>query len=431
MQAVDNNIASREPVDEQSLLSSQIHAKRVDTSLLGGLRAFASIDILFEHYLMLIIDGKIDLQGGSCVQLFFLLSGFVLGVAYGKRKFETWNDCNKFAREFYAKRAARLLPIYYVALLLCWPGYKESFENNRMDFVLQWFLLTSWSGGVPTNLPLWQISTMIFLYLCFPYILPAVQRVRARFSLYTLCYFLQMVLFYSILIGLQGTSIAPRAYFLARGTMISRLPVFIMGILVGLERILPHKNQNCSSFLLFPVASWSSHYTDVLCLTVFVLMFVGFMFSSWTLLRFITSFSFTPRFLLEPGLAYIQGLMIYSVTTENSNSSLFGKIARLPPVVYLGTISLSTYAFQWAVLIFCGRFFFSDSEGTVRFPRWFVLVGPVLVILVAHVSNELVEKRLTNWVLKKIWNPKSSLPSQGTAETNASVEIPPDVSPAQ
>jgi len=123
--------------------------------------------------------------------------------------------------------------------------------------------------------------------------------------------------------------------------------------------------------------------------------------------------------------------MIFSVTTENSNSSIFGKIARLPPVVYLGTISLSTYAFQCAVMILCGSFFFSDSEGTVTFPHWFVIVGPLLVIVVAHASNELVEKRLTNWLLKKIWNPKCSLPSQGTTETHTAVENPPDVSPAQ
>jgi peptidoglycan/LPS O-acetylase OafA/YrhL len=62
-------------------------------------------------------------SGGAAVSLFFILSGYVMAVGYSRRDVSDFSKKVTFAKEFYTKRMARLLPIYYIALLfsLYWP----------------------------------------------------------------------------------------------------------------------------------------------------------------------------------------------------------------------------------------------------------------------------------------------------------------------
>jgi len=328
-----------------SISTKKMETRQVDSGALVCLRAFASLNILFGH-LVDITTSTLDLQGGSSVQLFFLLSGFVLALAYGKRNLVDLPACHKFAKEFYAKRAARLLPIYFVSLLASMYFYRQFIEGAGMvTFVLQWFLLTSWYGDAPMDGPLWQISSMVFLYLAFPYILPLIQRIRKNFLWYSICYTLQALFFYVLLFT--------AGYFEARGLMISRLPLFVMGILLGLERQFPNQQQCCMCYL-YPSAACMKHYPDLLCLSVFILMGFGAILSIWL--------GPIPRLCLEPLLTHLQGLMIYSMTTDACKDSMVGKIARLPVVIHLSTISLSTYAVQEIVFRYYGSILFRNRS---------------------------------------------------------------------
>jgi peptidoglycan/LPS O-acetylase OafA/YrhL len=74
------------------------------------------------------------IPGGAAVTLFFILSGYVMGVGYSRRDVGGFSKQVIFAKEFYMKRMARLLPIYYIALVvsLYWPLLM--FQDSQGDY---------------------------------------------------------------------------------------------------------------------------------------------------------------------------------------------------------------------------------------------------------------------------------------------------------
>ena len=57
-------------------------------------------------------------HGWMGVNLFFVLSGFVLSLPYAekRRRIETWDD----AKAFWRHRARRLMPLYYFTVVIAW-----------------------------------------------------------------------------------------------------------------------------------------------------------------------------------------------------------------------------------------------------------------------------------------------------------------------
>jgi hypothetical protein len=99
------------------------------------------------------------------------------------------------------------------------------FFYNKTAGLITFFLLTSWICQEVLDGPLWQISCMIFLYLLYSFVLPFLQKILERLD------YLQFLIYFVLFITLN--------YDCARGMMSSRLPVFVMGILLGLERLHP------------------------------------------------------------------------------------------------------------------------------------------------------------------------------------------------
>ena len=61
-------------------------ALRLDIRALDGLRGIASLHIAVQHYVDYLSPGGPDLMGSGTVTLFLVLSGFVMGIGYGRRK---------------------------------------------------------------------------------------------------------------------------------------------------------------------------------------------------------------------------------------------------------------------------------------------------------------------------------------------------------
>jgi peptidoglycan/LPS O-acetylase OafA/YrhL len=83
---------------------------------LDGLRAVAILLVLFEHW---VYYGplKIIAPGGLGVNIFFVLSGFLITEILLKRRGE---PANRVFREFWWRRAVRIFPVFYVYLALLW-----------------------------------------------------------------------------------------------------------------------------------------------------------------------------------------------------------------------------------------------------------------------------------------------------------------------
>lgn len=100
------------------------------------------------------------------VSYFFILSGFVMIIAYGNKKHIEFLDYIK-------KRFARIYPVYFLAILilLC---YFLFFHINfdYKSLILNITLLQSWIPGfaLSFNLPGWSLAVEMFFYITFPFL---------------------------------------------------------------------------------------------------------------------------------------------------------------------------------------------------------------------------------------------------------------------
>jgi peptidoglycan/LPS O-acetylase OafA/YrhL len=140
---------------------------------LTGLRFVAALMVFCTHTAPLLhgtalgsLEGPLA-AGGTGVSFFFILSGFVLMWTF--RTHDT-------APAFYRRRAARILPAYWVAwfaglAVTSWEGVHPGKGSIGMSFLL----LQSWRAKSETyfavNGPSWSLSCELFFYLLAPVLL--------------------------------------------------------------------------------------------------------------------------------------------------------------------------------------------------------------------------------------------------------------------
>ncbi len=151
---------------------------------LDGVRAVACLSVVAYH-LMLITSQDLHLwhpdrlpllltaimyTGGTGVNLFFVLSGFLLFMPYVKALLfdHEWPSM----RTFYIRRALRILPLYYVSLFLMILIYRPDFLLPKRLGDLFMFL-TLYLDSSPTafrqiNGPFWTLAVEWQFYLILP-----------------------------------------------------------------------------------------------------------------------------------------------------------------------------------------------------------------------------------------------------------------------
>jgi peptidoglycan/LPS O-acetylase OafA/YrhL len=169
----------------------QASARLYSLDVLRGIAAFA---VVFWHWQHFSYDGTkpdptfrreeqplYDVfflfynSGGSAVDLFFCLSGFIFFWLYAR----AIADRNVSAKEFFILRFSRLYPLHLCTLIVVLLGqtlYVEQHrtwfiygQNDLRHFILNLFFLSSvgWEYGHSFNAPAWSISVEIILYACF------------------------------------------------------------------------------------------------------------------------------------------------------------------------------------------------------------------------------------------------------------------------
>jgi peptidoglycan/LPS O-acetylase OafA/YrhL len=123
----------------------------------------ASIVVIF-HYgrgtTLVNLAPKFLTAGPEMVSFFFVLSGFVLMIAYWNRESNT--------KRFLQARMARITPVYYLALGATLLLGSINFE--KWALALNVLFLQSWVPPYPLSLnsPAWSLSIEMFFYLSFP-----------------------------------------------------------------------------------------------------------------------------------------------------------------------------------------------------------------------------------------------------------------------
>jgi peptidoglycan/LPS O-acetylase OafA/YrhL len=157
----------------------------------NGLRGLAIFGVLIQHTMpgrvlantpdTLAVLRPLATNGWTGVNLFFILSGFVLYLPYadGRRRIAAGGDVGWF----YRHRFLRLMPLYYLAALvvlaMAAPGLdSRGFGHAAARLLLLGFLTDRYNFGPVENFALWSIGVEILFSLVFPLLVLAVVRWR-------------------------------------------------------------------------------------------------------------------------------------------------------------------------------------------------------------------------------------------------------------
>ena len=161
--------------------------------VLDGIRAVTITIIVWFHFWqqtwIMPIWGKFNIDwmprsGAICVDMMILLSGFCLFLPYARQM--VYGTETASAKEFYIKRAARIMPSYYASVFICLLFFAlplgEYYSKSFMikDLVTHIFFVNNfWADtliSTKLNVVLWTVAVEIQLYILFPFIARCFQK---------------------------------------------------------------------------------------------------------------------------------------------------------------------------------------------------------------------------------------------------------------
>lgn len=349
---------------------------------LTGLRGVAAVWVLGFHLL-----GVFDLWGWNLgllraplevgylgVDLFFVLSGFVIAHAYAeklsrKTPWMAW-------RQFMHRRLARMYPVHLFVILVLIAGIVTSRAIGRdlaaggdygLGNLLRHLTLSQvWlPGGTPSwNGPSWSIHAEWFAYACFPFFAALLLRCRSRAKL--------------LLVGAGGYLLLIGVVEVALGGDYDRTYDFgifrcVIGFAAGTCLWRSWQLGSMKPLTVIKVARWWPA-------VVVALLLVGA----------------SPGFLL-PALA----LLVPCLAAGRHRLGLASR-----PLQYLGKISYSLYMTHHVVLTQLGaRLPANNSQSWVDsialFGLYLLIIG-----LIAHLTHRFIEEPMRKAMLKKSHEPR-------------------------
>jgi peptidoglycan/LPS O-acetylase OafA/YrhL len=293
---------------------------------LTPLRGLAALWVVLFHYTALYFP-NLDItnsythligKGYLAVDLFFLLSGFVMTHVYHKAFSE---GARRHYRDFLVARIARLYPLHvlvlclFVIVALCARifvymktgaplGIPFTGPRSFTAFIANLLMLHGIAAGeLSWNYPAWSISVEFMAYLAFPFVLPLIWRARST---------LQLALF-----PLLAAALVVFAY-LADGdfnqwdgpiVLLRCLPEFTLGTLL----YCAYRRGTFAAFLA----------RDDVAVALVLVLIVALHFA-------------IPDLLIVPLFA---ALILAAV----ANDATFARVLNVAPLIWLGDISYSLY----------------------------------------------------------------------------------------
>ncbi|HET7086099.1 MAG TPA: acyltransferase [Rhizomicrobium sp.] len=208
--------------------------KDAEIRALTGLRGAAAIFVAAFHFRHLITEPHIHWvlhKGYLSVDIFFVLSGFVMAVTY-HRLFLKMITAKAFGQYIWL-RVARIWPLYVVAVIA---GLAvATFRNLPIpphSILFNILMIQGWGLAPSINTPLWSVSTEFVAYLLFPILISIVARGPRFLLLFIYLGCLLLVSYLTRIVPLDPT----RPGILAIADPYSLLPVFrcVAGFVLGL-----------------------------------------------------------------------------------------------------------------------------------------------------------------------------------------------------
>lgn len=352
-------------------------------------RFFAAYGVLLFHFLPKYYYSDASLVGrmGEAVNYFFFISGFVMIVA-NKRFVTGALPISEFSRkDFWIKRAARIYPMYILALLLCVSFHyfiKRYDESIPYRFPLESIGVQRWFYAGSINFPAWSVSCEFLFYFLFPFLLPWLIRTKLPKLFYIFSFFL----------------------------LISIAVTYVWGEWVipssANSKVLKMANESIHNHPLF---KFSVFLAGNLCGLVY-LRYNAFLgrYNGYSLLIFIIStfLCFFVLYILPKESYLIQGGLLaplYFILTL-ALCNLKAPVIRFlnnPVFVFLGEISYGIYIMQVPVLLFFEQFILGGNKlvnGLQFFSYTLVLTG--LCAILFYIFEKPFKRRVISFLEKPV-----------------------------
>lgn len=310
-------------------------------------------------------------QGFLGVSYFFVLSGFIMIVAYS-------NYSHVNPAEYYKNRFARLYPMLALSVIPYFYFLAVHQFSSLTDILLNLSTLQSWIPGkaMAANYPLWSLTAEVFFFMCFPFLFNYFYKRHTitkaaifTFLLWSISVFLENYLrkngFYQLYPSIRHDIVY---YF-----PLMHFSQFLVGNLAGLAFVKAVKTKG--------------NY-DLVILLIATLLFVILKYSS--------------------GIYYHNGLLdivfaplIYFIAR---NKGIITSIFSRRPLIFLGEISFGIYVLQAPVYKFAEII---NSNNFISNPSVFFYSYVVSLLAISALCYYFIEIPLRNRIktikLKPFW----------------------------
>jgi peptidoglycan/LPS O-acetylase OafA/YrhL len=262
-------------------------------SVINGLRGYAILGVIYFHLIGVMFNqpGWLNIQIGDVVimpltylsngwvgvNLFFMLSGFVLYLpyAYGNRNFSGKSDVVLFFKH----RAARLFPLYYIALVIAiifilhqTNIYDSSFWKQTILMFTFTFNFTRETFIPPHNYVLWSLGIEVLYSLVFPLLVLFIK--HRGIKTFAIIVFLMSFLVRVISHFYPEYQVAPHLSMI-KDSLPGRLDDFTAGMVF------------CHLWHTQWKMNWFRENAEVLFLGSLLVITIGFYFSDYVFLKFL------------------------------------------------------------------------------------------------------------------------------------------------
>ena len=311
-------------------------------------------------------------NGWLGVNAFFILSGVVLYLPYarGTRRFARVGD----VIPFYRRRAARLLPLYYIVLLVLYLFHPAV---NRLTWTRGFWEQLSVMGSLTWvlsprfmfpqfNVPLWSLGVEIWFSVLFPLLAVAMKRWgpgRVALAVFPLC------------VAVRFINLDPTYLTWARDGVVGRLDDCVTGMLIAhalVHGLLPRGRGGRA----------------LLCLAGMVALLLACWGWDWEMQGFARRY-WIP--LLNNAVQLGMGCIVLGVSA--SRAGLLRSFLAWAPLQVLGMMCYSIYIWHFPALSF---FFGSVAPRTVQ-PLTVVVFGIMLLVTSALSYRYIEFGRVTDW----------------------------------
>lgn len=304
--------------------------------------------------------GEIFLRANVGVSYFFILSGFIMIIAYHRKEKIGYLD-------FYRNRIARIYPLYIVGLLLYFIMRYSDFSFNKTFLYL--LGVQSWIPGkaLILNFPGWSISVEFLFYLIFPWLYNFLYS-KGNKSIWIIAIliwigtqvFSNLYIHSPAYIGPHTDSHEFLHYF-----PLWHINEFLIGNLAGLFFVKSHKERNY----------------DLAVAVLFIAVILFLIFIPLNFHNGLMAVLFVP--------------VIYLISCNNGIITSFFSIK---PLEFLGEISYAIYIIHIPVLYILRSFlwdYFQMSQSNTIF--WIYIL---VLIIVSAIFYQFIEKPMRDYLRK-------------------------------